>query len=98
VCMMGWLILPGGTTTSQTLPPDAPECYRVLFEARERLDPATVTVLEQSLATIDEAIADAYGALRTDPADGYLTAHLATIMKRKITVLQRAAALANAAS
>ncbi len=74
------------------------ELEQVLSEARERLDPATARVLEQSLATIDEAIADAYGALRTDPADGYLTAHLTAVMRRKITVLQRAAALANAAS
>ena len=39
ICMMGWLILPGGIATSQTLLPDAPECYRVLFEAREARGP-----------------------------------------------------------
>ena len=74
------------------------ELERVLLEARERLDPVTVSVLEQSLATIDGAITDAYEALRTDPADSYLTAHLAAIMKRKIRVLQRAATIANAVS
>jgi len=74
------------------------ELEQVLLQARDRLDPVTVSVLERSLDTIDGAIADAYEALRTDPADGYLTAHLAAIMKRKIRVLQRAATLVRAAS
>ncbi len=74
------------------------ELEQVLLQARDRLDPVTVSVLEQSLDTIDGAIADAYEALRTDPADSYLTAHLGAIMKRKIRVLQRAATLVNAAS
>jgi hypothetical protein len=74
------------------------ELERVLSEARERLDPGTVAILEQSLATIDRAIAEAHQALRDDPANRYLSTHLAATMKRKIQLLQRATTIANAAS
>ncbi len=73
------------------------ELKMVLEEARGLLDPNTVQVLEQSLATIDRAIVEAQEALRQDPANGYLTAHLAATMKRKVELLQRAAAIVGAA-
>jgi anti-sigma factor RsiW len=71
---------------------------RILYEARGRLDPGTVAALEQSLATIDRAIEEAYQALSSDPTDGYLNAHLAASMKRKIKLLQQAAEITTAAS
>jgi len=74
------------------------ELERVLSQAREQLDPGTVAILEQSLATIDRAIEEAQQALRGDPADRYLSAHLAATMKRKIQLLQRATTIASAAS
>jgi anti-sigma factor RsiW len=74
------------------------ELEEVLDQARERLDPNTVQVIEQSLATIDRAIQEAQDALRRDPANGYLTTHLAATMKRKIELLQRAATIVGAAS
>ncbi|MDH4043823.1 MAG: zf-HC2 domain-containing protein [Gemmatimonadota bacterium] len=66
---------------------------RVLTEHRDRLDPATVRVLEQSLQTIDRAIARAQEALATDPNDAYLSAHLAETMRQKLNLMRRAAAL-----
>jgi anti-sigma factor RsiW len=69
-----------------------------LDQARDRLDPSTVRVLEQSLATIDRAILDAYEALEQDPTNSYLSSHLATNMKRKVELLQRATTIARAAS
>ena len=66
---------------------------RVLAEHRDRLDPETVRVLEQSLETIDRAIARARAALATDPNDAYLNAHLAETMRRKLNLMRRAAAL-----
>jgi anti-sigma factor RsiW len=74
------------------------ELERVLRQARERLDRSTVEVLEQSLATIDRAIEEAQQALRDDPANRYLSAHLAATMKRKIQLLRRATTIASAAS
>jgi len=69
-----------------------------LDQGRDRLDPNTVRVLEQSLATIDRAMLDAYEALEQDPTNSYLSAHLAATMKRKVELLQRAATIARAAS
>jgi len=74
------------------------ELRGVLEQARERLDPNTVQVLEQSLATIDRAILEAQEALRVDPANQYLATHLAATMKRKVELLQRAAEIASDAS
>jgi hypothetical protein len=71
---------------------------RVLAENRSRLDTATVRVLEESLRTIDRALARARDALARDPSDTYLNAHLAETMRRKLDLLRRAAALATASS
>jgi hypothetical protein len=71
---------------------------RILAEHRGRLDTATVRVLEQSLATVDRALARAQSALAGDPANPYLSAHVAATMRRKLDLLRRAAALTAAAS
>jgi anti-sigma factor RsiW len=69
------------------------ELEQVLAERRDRLDTATVRVLEQSLRTIDRALAQARAALVTDPNDPYLNAHLAETMRRKLNLMRRAATL-----
>ncbi len=74
------------------------ELEQVLSQARDQLDPSTVAILEQSLATIDRAIEEAQQALRGDPSSRYLSTHLAATMKRKIQLLQQATTIANAAS
>ena len=56
-----------------------------------RLDPRTTRVLEESMATIDRAIADARAALAADPANAYLHRHLDRTMKQKLDLLQQAA-------
>jgi hypothetical protein len=70
----------------------------ILRESRASLDTTTVRVLEESLETIDRAIAEAEDALAEDPASRYLRQHLNTTMQRKLDVLNRAAALAVASS
>lgn len=65
------------------------DLQRVLDENRSRLDPETVKVVESNLAVIDSAILQARKALMADPANPYLTGHLAGQMKRKIRLLQR---------
>lgn len=69
---------------------------RALAEGRDRLDTATVRVLETSLRAIDAAILDARRALAADPSSAYLNSHLAETMRRKVELMRRAAALAMA--
>lgn len=74
------------------------ELQQILEQGRDQLDPGTVAVLDRSLDTIDRAIAEAREALSGDPANSYLSTHLANTMNRKIRLLQHAATLATAAS
>jgi anti-sigma factor ChrR (cupin superfamily) len=74
------------------------ELEHLLEEHRGQLDPSTVEALQQSLAVIDEAIADARSALASDPANAYLNNHLADTMRRKLHLLSQAATLARAAT
>lgn len=67
---------------------------RVLAEDRGRLDSATVRVIEQNLAVIDRAIADARRALAADPDNPYLSTYLAHTMRRKMDLLRQAATIA----
>ena len=66
---------------------------RILDEGRNRLDPNTVRVLEQNLATIDAAIEQSRQALERDPANTFLNSHLASARQRKLALLRRATAL-----
>jgi anti-sigma factor RsiW len=87
--------------TTVALRPDASQSYaaavadleRVLAEGRGRLDSTTVRVIEQNLAAIDRAIAEAQRALNADSANLYLNSHLAQTMRRKLDLLRQAAAL-----
>ena len=66
---------------------------RVLAAGRGTLDTSTVRIIEQNLALIDRAIADARRALAADPGNAYLNAHLARTMRRKIDLLREAATI-----
>ena len=72
------------------------ELEAVLESGRGRLSPSTIRTLEANLAIIDTAIAEAQQAVAGDPGNAYLQTHLADIMRRKVTLLQRAASLASA--
>jgi len=74
------------------------ELQQVLAQNRGRLDTTTVRVIEQNLATIDHAIAQARRALAADSANIYLNSHLAETMRRKLELLRQAAALVSAVS
>lgn len=71
---------------------------RVLEAGRGRLDSTTIRVLEQNLALIDAALAEARRAVAADSASLYLNYHLAETMRRKLELLRRAAALVSTAS
>jgi hypothetical protein len=71
------------------------ELRRTLDTQRASLSPATVRVLERSLATIDTAIAEAREALASDPANEVLVKILSANYERKVELLQRATELSS---
>jgi len=68
------------------------DLQRLLEDEREMLSPATVKVLEESLATIDRAIDSAQEAVRADPESEYLRGHLERTTRQKLTLLRRVTA------
>jgi hypothetical protein len=65
----------------------------VLSQRRDDLDPATVAVLENSLKTIDKAVAEARQALASDPASRFLSEQLNKALEKKLGLLRTAALL-----
>jgi hypothetical protein len=87
-----------GDATARGYDAAVDDLERVLADGRGKLDTATVRVLEQNLAIIDRAIAQARRAVAADSANLYLNSHLAETMRRKIDLLRQAATLVSAAS
>jgi predicted anti-sigma-YlaC factor YlaD len=81
------------TAAARTYDGAVADLERLLAEGRGKLDTATVRVLEENLATIDRAIAQAERAVAADSANLYLNSHLAATMRRKLDLLRQAAAL-----
>ena len=74
------------------------ELERALELHRERLDTATIRVVEENLRIIDTAIDEARRALEADPANSYLNGHLVDSMQRKVELLRSVVTLASAAT
>jgi anti-sigma factor RsiW len=70
------------------------DLQRALQSGRGQLDPATVNVVEQNLAIIDQAVDDARRALAQDPANSDLSGYVLETRRRKLDLLRHAAALA----
>jgi hypothetical protein len=66
---------------------------QIVKSRRTQLDPKTITVLEQSIAVIDSAIAQSRRALKADPASGYLAKELNQSLEKKVELLRTAAML-----
>jgi hypothetical protein len=67
---------------------------RTIVKSRHsQLDPATIAVLEQSIAVIDSAIAQSRSALAKDPASGFLATQLNHSLEKKVELLRTAAML-----
>ena len=66
---------------------------RIVRERRSSLDPATIAVLEQSVAVIDSAIVQSRAALAKDPASGFLATQLNHSLEKKVELLRTAALL-----
>lgn len=90
--------VPARTNPGQVAPSKAglEELRRILAEGRDKLDPATVRTLEESLTIIEIAIAQARRALDADPANPYVRTHLDKTIQRKTDLLRRATMLASA--
>jgi anti-sigma factor RsiW len=83
----------GSSSASQSYAAAIADLERVLAGGRGQLDTTTVRVIEQNLAAIDRAIAQAQRALLADSANLYLNTHLAETMRRKLDLLRQAATL-----
>jgi len=70
------------------------DLQQALKDGRGQLDPATVQVVEQNLAIIDQAVEDARRALAEDPSNADLSGYLLDTRRRKLDLLRHAAALA----
>jgi anti-sigma factor RsiW len=68
---------------------------RSLAANRTRLDSTTVRVVEESLRTIDRAIAEARAAIQRDSTNAYLSEQIAANMRRKLALLRVAARAAS---
>jgi hypothetical protein len=82
-----------GHNAAQSYAAAVADLERVLAGGRGQLDTTTIRVIEQNLAAIDQAIAQAQRALESDPANMYLNTHLAETMRRKLELLRQAATL-----
>lgn len=69
---------------------------RAVQAGRGRLDQSTIDIVAHNLQIIDQAISQARDALAADPANTYLSGHLVEARRRKLDLLRRAAALAEA--
>lgn len=70
----------------------------ILEERRGDLDSTTVTAVEKSLKTIDQAIIDARAALMDDASSQFLNEQLNRALEKKLGVLRRVALLPVGAS
>ena len=70
------------------------DLQQALKSGRGQLDPATVQIVEQNLAIIDQAVEDARRALAEDPSNADLSGYLLETRRRKLDLLRHAAALA----
>lgn len=74
------------------------ELESILASNGDALEPATLKVIHESLATIDTAIAEARQAIAADSTNDYLNASIAENMRRKLGILRMAAQAATAKS
>ena len=81
-------------SAQQSFDASVTQLRQALETGRDRLDSATVQILENNLRIIDGAIAQARTALAADPGSAYLSQHLAQTMRTKLELLRRAQAIA----
>jgi hypothetical protein len=68
----------------------ADELAALLAQRSARLDPATIEVLERTMQTIDEALAEAREALAADPGSAHARSFVESAWRQKLDFLRRA--------
>jgi hypothetical protein len=84
-------VTPSRPEATTTLAEEIARLRVVLTDRADELDPATVAILESSIATIDTAITEARSALTRDPASRFLNDQLNKSLERKLGILRKAA-------
>ncbi len=74
------------------------ELGRTLTARRGQLDTSTVRVLERSIRTIDQAVAEARAAIQRDTANAYLNEQIAANLRQKLNLLKAATRAINSAT
>lgn len=87
--------VPGLSLTSSAYDSALTELGQTLESRRGQLDTATVRVLEQSIRTIDHAVAEARAAIQRDTANGYLNEQIAGNLRKKLNLLKAATRATN---
>lgn len=72
---------------------DIQRLQKVITERRRELDPATVSVIEESLKIIDAAVKQSRAALARDPKSGFLAGQLNNALDKKVELLRTVALL-----
>jgi predicted anti-sigma-YlaC factor YlaD len=91
-------VVRAGSRSEQGYAQAVADLERTLANRRGRLDSTTVRIVDEKLALIDRAIAEAERALAADPGDVYLNGHLNETRLRKLQLLRRAAELTRSAT
>lgn len=74
------------------------ELGRTLDARRGQLDTSTVRILDHSIRTIDQAVAEARAAIQRDTADRYLNEQIAANLRKKLNLLKAATRAINSAT
>ncbi|MGK2962757.1 MAG: anti-sigma factor family protein [Gemmatimonadaceae bacterium] len=84
---------PVATASELAISGEIDQLQEMLRERRDQLDPATVRVVEENLAIIDAAVAQARSAVERDPASGFLNHRLESALNKKMQLLRTVALL-----
>lgn len=80
-------------SAEQTYDREIASLRAIVTQRRGDIDPRTAAIVDNSLQTIDRAIAEARGALQRDPASRFLNEQLNKSLEKKLDLLRTAALL-----
>ncbi|HYN79877.1 MAG TPA: hypothetical protein VES88_00125 [Gemmatimonadaceae bacterium] len=81
------------TASEMTYGDEIQRLQTIITERRRELDPATVSVIEESLKVIDAAVKQSRAALARDPRSGFLVDQLNNALDKKVELLRTVALL-----
>ncbi len=87
------VVQPVSTSSEIAIADEIDNLQRLLTERRSQLEPETVKVVEENLAIIDAAVAQARAAVARDPASGFLNERLENALHKKVQLLRTVALL-----